>query len=468
MGLFDRVERKLESAVNGAFARAFKAEVQPVEIASAMRRAMDDRAAVVSQGRMVVPNLFTVELADGDYRRLTSYEQVLQDELIASAQEHAESQRYQPGGPLHVSFTSAPDLETGVFRVRAGSGTPKEAPPPAPSPQHRLVGEAESRADSRRRESRREPDPARDAGPARDRDRHRSRRPEPAEPPAPERPQPSGLQGGYAPSPQADWDSDRERAYDDQYERSEYERPERHGDHDRPYQREDRYDDRYDDRYQGDRHDDRYQDDRHGDHREPDYGRGDYRDGGYGGDDYRRVEYSADEYGGEARYRQDDPYRPDNPYQPGDPFHGDDSYRADQVYNPYAPPPPAPEPRGQQADYSRQHHDQQERAAEPPVINPSARPWLDIDGDQYPLLGAITILGRDTSADVTLEDPGVSRRHCEIRVTPDGPRFTIHVRDLGSTNGTYLNGERITSEHAMDGDRLTLGRTSLYLRTARR
>src|SRR5680860_1215256 len=46
VGLFDRVERGLERAVHGVFAKAFKAEVQPVEIAAAMRRAMDDRAAI--------------------------------------------------------------------------------------------------------------------------------------------------------------------------------------------------------------------------------------------------------------------------------------------------------------------------------------------------------------------------------------------------------------------------------------
>ncbi len=69
MGLFDRVEQRLERAVNGAFARAFKSEVQPVEIASAIRRAMDDRAAVLGQGRTIVPNLFTVELSDTDYDR---------------------------------------------------------------------------------------------------------------------------------------------------------------------------------------------------------------------------------------------------------------------------------------------------------------------------------------------------------------------------------------------------------------
>ena len=145
MGLFDRVERRLERAVNGAFARAFKAEVQPVEIAAAMRRAMDDRAAVLGHGRTIVPNLFTVELAPSDYERLDAYSDVLSDELVASAQEHAESQRYQPGGPIAVHFTPHDDLETGVFRVRtatarraeAQASTPAPAPAPAPEREHR-------------------------------------------------------------------------------------------------------------------------------------------------------------------------------------------------------------------------------------------------------------------------------------------------------------------------------------------
>ena len=54
MGLFDRVEGKLERAYNGIFARAFRAEV-PVEIASAIRRAMDDRASHAGRGRAIVP-----------------------------------------------------------------------------------------------------------------------------------------------------------------------------------------------------------------------------------------------------------------------------------------------------------------------------------------------------------------------------------------------------------------------------
>ena len=71
--------------------------------------------------------------------------------------------------------------------------------------------------------------------------------------------------------------------------------------------------------------------------------------------------------------------------------------------------------------------------------------------------GAITILGRDDSADIILDDPGISRRHSEIRVTTDGPHLVTTIRDLGSTNGTFVNGERITSEHLEDGDRITVG-----------
>ena len=55
MGLLERFEDSLDRLVNGAFARAFKAEVQPVEIASALQREVNDRAAVIDRSRTVIP-----------------------------------------------------------------------------------------------------------------------------------------------------------------------------------------------------------------------------------------------------------------------------------------------------------------------------------------------------------------------------------------------------------------------------
>ena len=271
MGVFDRVERGLERAVHGVFAKAFKSEVQPVEIASAMRRAMDDRATTIGHGRTFVPNLFTIELAPSDFERLTGYSDMLTDELVASAQEHAESQRYQPGGPIQVDFLSKADLETGVFRVRPA--TAKGSPHPRQVPQS-FSPPVSSASNG----------PAASAAPA--------------------------------------------------------------------------------------------------------------------------------------------PYSPISRNEPAAPAH--------------------------------------------PRTHPAQRPWFDVDGDHYPLLAAITILGRDNTADVILDDPGISRQHTEVRVTSDGPHLITNIRDLGSTNGTFVNGERITSQRLSDGDRVNVGRTVLIFRAERR
>ena len=81
MGVLQRFEQRLESLVNGAFARAFKAEVQPVEIASALQRELDNRAAIVSRDRTMVPNRFVVQLAASDHKRLSIYSDALRSEL---------------------------------------------------------------------------------------------------------------------------------------------------------------------------------------------------------------------------------------------------------------------------------------------------------------------------------------------------------------------------------------------------
>ena len=91
MGVLQRFEHRLEGMVEGAFARAFKSELQPVEVASAVQREMDDRAAIVAQGRTLVPNDFVVELAQTDYERLEVYADSLGIELSTLAREYAQT-----------------------------------------------------------------------------------------------------------------------------------------------------------------------------------------------------------------------------------------------------------------------------------------------------------------------------------------------------------------------------------------
>ncbi|MFL6182791.1 MAG: FhaA domain-containing protein [Actinomycetes bacterium] len=128
MGILDRFERRLDRMVNGAFARAFKSEVQPVEIASALQRECDDRAAIVTRGRTIVPNAFSVDLSPTDYERLAVYRDALSQELADVVREHAGEQGYAFVGPLEVTIKRDEALETGLFRV-LGEAEPGEIAP---------------------------------------------------------------------------------------------------------------------------------------------------------------------------------------------------------------------------------------------------------------------------------------------------------------------------------------------------
>lgn len=283
MGVFDKLERGLERAVKQPFARVFKAEVQPVEIASAMRGAMDDRAAVLGPGRTMVPNVFTIELAESDYERLASYEHALTDELVAAAEDHADAQRYVAPGPFEVRLVNGEELETGIFRVRPAA--------------------KDGRQDGQQRGDARE----------------------------------------FA---QAQQERDARRAA---REREEAE--------------------------------------------------------------------AARAAAAERRAREPRPDEDD-----------DAAYRR-------------PTPERQRSRRSG--------------------PSLTIDGRHVPLTAAVTTLGRGEECTVVVDDPGASRRHAEIRISHDGPHLQVILRDLNSTNGTFLNGEQVGSEELRTGDRITLGRTHI-------
>lgn len=132
MGLLDNFEQRLDQLVNGPFQRVFKDVVEPVEIASQLQREMDRRAAIISRGRTVVPNSFTVELSSHDNERLSDIAAAIRQELVGVVRQHATNQRYTFLGGVDVLLTEDPTLDTGVFRVR--SETKPDAHPPEPEP----------------------------------------------------------------------------------------------------------------------------------------------------------------------------------------------------------------------------------------------------------------------------------------------------------------------------------------------
>src|SRR4051795_650267 len=119
VGVLDRFEKGIERAVNGVFARAFRSEVQPVELASALKREADDNASVVGRNRTIAPNDYVIELGPADHGRLGQWEDALGDELATVLNDHALQQRYAFVGAVRVRFERTEDLDTGVFRVRS-------------------------------------------------------------------------------------------------------------------------------------------------------------------------------------------------------------------------------------------------------------------------------------------------------------------------------------------------------------
>ncbi|HEX7203049.1 MAG TPA: DUF3662 domain-containing protein, partial [Arthrobacter sp.] len=81
MGLLDKVERGIEKAVRGVFSTGSKAQVEPVEIASRLRREVDHKSLTVAAGRTLVPNVFDVRLSDDDFRRAQEWGTPLAEEL---------------------------------------------------------------------------------------------------------------------------------------------------------------------------------------------------------------------------------------------------------------------------------------------------------------------------------------------------------------------------------------------------
>jgi len=291
MGVMKRFEQRLEGLVNGTFAKVFKSEVQPVEIAGALQRECDNNATIWNRERTVVPNDFIVELSAPDYERLSPYSGQLGDELSGLVRDYAKQQRYTFMGPIKVHLEKAEDLDTGLYRVRS-----------------RTLASSSSQGQGQG---------------------------------------PSQTYGGQSP----------QQGYPNQPGRPAPQAP-----------------------------------------------------GGYG-------------------------------YPPSS-----------------APPMPAGPPPG-----AGRHGGPDRRPPATPASPPNAqvRRWIEINGTRHQISRPTLVMGRSTDADVRIDDPGVSRRHCEIRT---GTPSTI--QDLGSTNGIVVDGQHTTRATLRDGSRIVVGSTTIVYRQA--
>jgi len=87
-------------------------------------------------------------------------------------------------------------------------------------------------------------------------------------------------------------------------------------------------------------------------------------------------------------------------------------------------------------------------------------PVLDIAGKRYPITHSRTVIGRGSDADITVDDTGISRKHVEILW--DGSR--AQVNDLGSTNGSMLDGQPVAKSPLAPDSVIDIGRTRIIFR----
>ena len=111
---------------------------------------------------------------------------------------------------------------------------------------------------------------------------------------------------------------------------------------------------------------------------------------------------------------------------------------ATMVYAPEPTPEPEPEP----------------EPTPPPRREQAMLLW---DGRDMTLDQGVTVIGRSSGCDIVVDDPNVSRRHAEVRRLGEG----YSLVDLGSTNGTEVNGQRVGETSLMNGDVIGVGTTRL-------
>ena len=419
MGRAERFDRRLENLVGNTFARMFGGNVVTQEVAIALERESEENVRELAGGRQLAPNHYIVSLGQADHERMAGNEQRVTQVLAQAVTEHLAEQGWDTYGDVVVSLERNEALHTGQFKTRS-SVDPDARPQGSGSP--------------------------------------RSARPSNAGDPAMSQPpgygqydqgDPYGQQGQYGYGQQGG----QQPGYDQGYGGQQQGGYDQYGQQQQPQQGG--YDQYGQQQPQGGY-------DQYGQQQQPQAG---YDQGGYaqpqGGGYDQQGGYAQpqgggyDQQGGYAQPQQGGGYDQGYGQQQG----GYDQYGGQQPqagYDQYGQQQqgyaqPAADP------YAQQGYGQQQ-----PGRQLAASLQLD-DGSNrtYSLKQGGNVVGRGQDADFRLPDTGVSRRHLEI--TWDGQSATL--ADIGSTNGTTVNGTPVQTWQLADGDVIRVGHSSLVFRT---
>ncbi|HUR09670.1 MAG TPA: DUF3662 and FHA domain-containing protein [Nonomuraea sp.] len=418
MGRAERFDRRLENLVGNTFARMFGGNVVTQEVAIALERESEENVRELAGGRQLAPNHYIVSLGAADHERMAGDERRVTQVLAEAVAEHLAAEGLDTYGDVVVSLERNEALHTGQFKTRSSVD-------PDVKPQ--------------------------DAGRS-----GRSAPPSNAGDPAMSQPpgygqydqgDPYGQQGQYGYGQQGGQQPGYDQGYGGQPQQGGYDQygaQQQGGGYDQygqPQPQQGGYDQAgYAQPQQGGYDQAGYAQPQQGGYDQAGYAQpaaGGY-DQGYAGQQQPQQggydQYGQPQQGGYDQYGQQ---------QQGG---GYDQYGQQQAYG-----QPAADPYGQQGGYAQQ-----------PARQLAASLQLD-DGSNrtYSLKQGGNVVGRGQDADFRLPDTGVSRRHLEI--TWDGQSATL--ADIGSTNGTTVNGTPVQTWQLADGDVIRVGHSSLVFRT---
>jgi len=139
MSILRDFEKRLEGAVEGFFARAFRSGLQPVELAKAVQRYAANYQQVGIEG-VFVPNVYRFTLSPGDVERFAGFSESLARELADVVRRTAADRGWQMKGPVRIEIEASPNVLVGTYELR-GKAEAAPAPGPAPAPAQ-VAGEA--------------------------------------------------------------------------------------------------------------------------------------------------------------------------------------------------------------------------------------------------------------------------------------------------------------------------------------